>query len=111
MQAQKETWFFDFLDDGRLNPIISFHIQRAVENFAKNSHPRVIMEWYDCRSGKTEYTHLHKNKYLHSSTNYLSNVLEGQKSRAFGFIPNHNFTDNRSTDDTTERGNKRIFAF
>jgi hypothetical protein len=57
-QTWKGTWSFSFLDLGRLNPIISFHMQRAIENFAKNSHPRMVVEWNNCGSWKAKYTHL-----------------------------------------------------
>jgi len=63
---RKQTWkgtrSFCFLDLGRLNPIISFHMHRAIENFAKNSHLRMVMEWKNCGSRKAKYTHLQIKK-------------------------------------------------
>ena len=61
-QTWKVIWSLAFL--GRLDPIISSHMQRTIENFAKNSHARMIMKWNDWGSRKTEYTHLHKTIYL-----------------------------------------------
>ena len=80
-QTWKVNWSLAFSDKGRLNPIIRFHMQRAIENFAKNGHPRVVMEWYDWRSRETEYTHLHENQLLHPQVKLFPNIFQDKRSK------------------------------
>lgn len=65
-EMTKQTWkiIWSLAFQGRFHPIVSSHMQRTIQNFAKNSHARVIMKWNGGGSRETEYTHLHITIYL-----------------------------------------------
>ena len=80
-----QTWkiggVLTFLNEGRFNPVIGFHMERTIENFAKHSHPRMVMKGDDRRSRKAEYTYLCRDiKYTHKH-NYHSKGFENNQPK------------------------------